>query len=325
MTIAPVILVNVTLLYIAFSMPLCASTKEEVAKNDPSSAVINSIVTLHEKRLQKTPPLNIPLDDALLILNELPKFGLGRSLLTDKGLNGYWHAYWTRYATRKTIRHPLERWLVNKTPLVIAMRERARIFLQELQWLVKPSLTIASIPSGVADDLLDLNLEGVEDIDLWGIDKDFQSIILATENTIRRLRSVSCHFQVADPWHLPATDGLFDVISSTGLDLCGHKPTEMAALYQEFARVLKPGGHFITSYLTPPPALWPDSPWKPRSANDLRLQQGIFQEILQCHWISYCEPSTMEGLLKDAGFRVMRTIYDSQGMCPTVVARKLPL
>jgi hypothetical protein len=77
--------------------------------------------------------LSIPLHEGVKLLEQLSQFELGRFLLLNKGLNGYWTAYVILHGPKKQNLHPLEAWVLHYAPSVRATQERFRIFQKVLQ------------------------------------------------------------------------------------------------------------------------------------------------------------------------------------------------
>lgn len=112
------------------------------------------------------------------------------------------------------------------------------------------------------------------------------------------------------------------MITSNGLNIYEPYIQRVIALYQEFFKALKPGGIFITNFLTPSPAVEGDSTWRNYNSQDLLKQAAIFKDILQVQWQATRTEKETRAQLTQAGFKVCEVIYDSQGMFPTVVAQK---
>src|SRR5690606_20692986 len=87
----------------------------------------------HRQRLHKAANLTLPLEEELKLLEQMSKFELGRFLLENRGLNGYWTAYWLIHGPREKLEHQLENWLINKAPAFMASRERLNFFAVQTQ------------------------------------------------------------------------------------------------------------------------------------------------------------------------------------------------
>ncbi len=74
-----------------------------------------------------------------------------------------------------------------------------------------------------------------------GIDLEASLVARATQAAEERGLAERCRFQVVEPGALPFTDGEFDIVVSSGAVT---QTDEVAALFSEFFRVLRPGGWF---------------------------------------------------------------------------------
>ncbi|XVN42481.1 MAG: hypothetical protein RCG15_07740 [Candidatus Rickettsia vulgarisii] len=70
-------------------------------------------VNLHNKK-----DLILPLNIELELLNQLAEFDLGKFLLLNKGLNGYWTSYLILYGLNKKDLSPLENWVLHSALLL---------------------------------------------------------------------------------------------------------------------------------------------------------------------------------------------------------------
>jgi len=270
-------------------------------------------------RLALKNDLTIPLEQELELLDSLCEFELGRFLLANKGLNGYWTSYVTLHGPKKQNLHPLEQWLLNSAPSVCATRERFFIFNKILQENLSDDITIASIPCGTMEDLTLLNTESFQNISYVGIDYDSQSIALAKANC-KLLQNISLDFKQKDAWNLKL-NSQFDIITSNGLNVYEPDNEKVIELYANFYASLKQNGLLITSFLTPPPTLSQASTWKNYSPNDVLKQKALFVDIIGVKWQSFQTPQQTMRQLRTAGFKDIDFIYDSQAMFPTVIAR----
>lgn len=278
--------------------------------------------TVHENRLRNLEEdLVFPLKDELDLLNQLTQFELGRFLLKNKGLNGYWTAYVILHGPKIKGLSPLENWILHSSPVVKATRERFRIFQQKLQSLLKDGATLMSLPCGAMDDLLRLNYERASFVHLIGVDLDESSLDLAEENASDRGFS-SVDLIHRDAWQLGLHETC-DVLTSNGLNVYEPDDAKVVELYRQFYEALKPGGILITSFLTPPPALSKKSTWKNYDAEAIKKQKALFGDIMQIGWQTFRTEAQTRTQLEEAGFDVLEVTYDSQGVFPTVVAEKM--
>ena len=274
-----------------------------------------------QQRLKSSNNLSLPLEEELILLKQLDEFDLGKFLFKNKGLNGYWTSYIILYAPQKKLDHPLEQWIIHEAPTVKATQERFKIFNQQLQKNLKSNMCLASIPCGLMDDLLRLNFSNVENIKLIGIDLDDHSLILARENAANLKKNVMTSFLKKDAWDLNIQKQ-YDVLTSNGLNIYEPDDQKVVALYKQFYNALKPNGLLIASFLTPPPALSKESSWRNVNAENAIKQKAIFADILQVQWQAFRTENQTRAQLEKAGFKEIEIIYDSQGIFPTIIARK---
>nr|WP_238400285.1 class I SAM-dependent methyltransferase [Legionella bononiensis] len=170
------------------------------------------------------------------------------------------------------------------------------------------------------DDLLSLDYSNKTNINLVGIDLDNGSIELAAQNAVKYdFKNVS--FLIKDAWNL-GIESQFNLITSNGLNIYESDDEQVTLLYKQFYNALKNKGILITSFITPPPKFNSQSTWKNINSDDALKQHALFNDIIQANWQTYrTEDQTREQLNK-AGFDVLDIIYDSQGIFPTVIARK---
>ena len=125
-----------------------------------------------------------------------------------------------------------------------------------------------------------------------------------------------------DAWNLRITNE-YDLITSNGLNIYEPDDGKVIDLYKEFYAALKVGGTLITSFLTPSPLMSAESTWKNFDMADIMKQKAILIDIVQVVWQqAYRTEAQTRQQLEAAGFTVQEVIYDSQGMFPTVLARK---
>jgi SAM-dependent methyltransferase len=274
-----------------------------------------------KERLKSAANLTLPLEEELALLDQLAQIPLGRFLLENKGLNGEMTAYIILHGPKDSPKSSLEEWMLHKCPVVKATQERFQIFKKQLQRSLKDGMTLASLPCGLMDDLLGLDYSEVKDIKLVGIDLDERSLTLAEENAKNKTDNFEASFFKRDAWHLNVAEE-YNLITSNGLNIYEPNDQKVVELYGQFYKALKPGGLLITSFLTPPPLLSKDSPWKNYNPGDVLKQKALFGDIIEASWQCFRTESQTHQQLEDVGFQVMDIIYDTQHMFPTVVARK---
>ncbi len=295
-----------------------------VAKEDHLITHNKNVVTTnlsHEERLKSATNLTLPLEEELALLDQMKEFELGRYLLNNRGINGYWTAYWLIHGPQKKLEHPLEDWLINRAPYFMGSQERFKIFSSQTQQRIKDNMKMASIPCGLMDDLLRLNYSEKKNISLVGIDLDEESLKLAQENAKQLGNEKIATFEKASAWNLNKPNE-FDIITSNGLNFYEKDDEKVVQLYKEFYKALKPQGILITSFLTPSPALSSESSWKNVNPKDAVKQKAIFIDIMDARWIAVRTEAQTRKQLEEAGFNIVDVIYDSQGVFPTIIAQK---
>src|SRR3990167_5328037 len=79
---------------------------------------------------------HVSVQKQLALLDQLTQFDFGKFLLQNQGLNGYWTHYALTYPWFQNEIgdiSELEKFMLEKSPVVIATQERFKIFLQENQ------------------------------------------------------------------------------------------------------------------------------------------------------------------------------------------------
>ncbi|UNM05672.1 MAG: class I SAM-dependent methyltransferase [Holosporaceae bacterium] len=125
--------------------------------------------------------------------------------------------------------------------------------------------------------------------------------------------AVQVHFVQQDAWTMEEEE-IYDVIASNGLNI--YVDDEQAqALYAQFLKALKPRGVLVTSFLTPPPMLDAQSPWKMDQLDMAALakQRALMQDVIDAQWIHFRTEQVMYKHLVDAGVMDVKVIYDSKG------------
>jgi SAM-dependent methyltransferase len=262
----------------------------------------------------------------LELLHELSSSELGMFLLEHRGLNGYWtHRVVSYDAAGEAAAHmsPLERRMFETLPVVLATRERYGIFRRQLQALLAPGLTLASVPCGWMGELLLLDYTQHADTQLIGIDLDAQALAGAQALAQQQGLQARVSLRQEDAWALSLHDEV-DVLASNGLNIYEPDDARVTALYRAYFAALKPGGSLITSFLTPPPMLSPQSPWRLDAvpAQALAFQHLLFVRVIEAKWSVFRTHEQTQAQLREAGFDAIEFIDDSAGMFPTVVARK---
>ncbi|MGW7386853.1 SAM-dependent methyltransferase [Streptomyces sp. NPDC054794] len=278
-----------------------------------------------EQRLRDAPDLLLPLDETLSLLVQLQEFELGRFLLHNGGLNGYWTSYVFGLRPQNPAATPLERWLLTRS-LLPGIRERFGRFQAAIAASVRDGAVLASVPCGLMDDLLQQDYSGMTDVRLIGVDIDPESVDLARKNAAERGLADLCEFQVGDAWEL-GLDAEVDLLTSNGLNMYEADPERLMELYRGFARALRPGGRLLVSFIPRPPA----PPWaeggQPGSwakygieDADLRRDIAIFGDILQPKYLNFTSEEEIRDQLSRAGLTVAAVSYSENGALPIATA-----
>lgn len=259
------------------------------------------------------------------LLQQLSQFELGRFLLLNQGINGYWTHYILTYpwSSEKENLTFVERFILKRAPIMLATQERFEIFLKENQQVVKPASTLACIPSGMMGELLYLNVTGISNIKLIGVDYDPNALSDAKLLANKQNLSTIVEFNEGNAWSLNF-ENKFDLISSNGLNIYEPDDARVTELYSTFYNALKPGGKLVTSFLTFPPTMSDECEWDMSviNQNDLLLQKIIFGDILETKWQCYRSSAKTKEQLESVGFEGLKFIYDRAKVFPTVVAHK---
>lgn len=263
--------------------------------------------------------------DVLALRDEMREFPLGRFLLENLGLNGFWTSYVLMHPDRGRVTgrgidgyrlQALEAWLLNECPIFLATQERFRIFRRMTQALLKADMHLASLPCGLMDDLLGLEVpDGMDGLRYTGIDIDRESLIFTENNARARGCRIALDLRQADVMQMP-THPEFDLVTSNGLNIYLQSDEECVAFYRQTAGLLNPGGHLITSFITPA------SSWQPHSSEALARQQQLFGSVVPVRWMCTRSVGLTCRQLLEAGLEPVRVVYDRQCMFPTVLARK---
>ncbi|AJK46520.1 SAM-dependent methyltransferase [Burkholderia plantarii] len=292
-----------------------------------SGATLDATIEATKARLRAAEPFpGATLDQQLALVDQLAQFELGRFLLVNRGLDAIW--------THRLVTHEpgslqlgqvpeLEYLSFERLPATCATRERFGIFRRELQALLKPGAVFASVPGGVMGDLLLLDYTRAPDVRLIGVDLDQNALDAARALAEQRGLTERLSLRRADAWEMDL-HAEADVLTSNGINLYEPDDERVVQLYRKFFDALKPGGRLVTSFLTPPPSLSPDSPWDMSTTTPalLGLQFLLFARVIEAKWSSFRTHAQTREQLERAGFADVTFIDDGARMFPTVVARK---
>ena len=264
--------------------------------------------------------------------DQLSQTELGRFLIANNGaLSGWWTYYCILGFRQYEITNPVERFLLEEAPVILATRERFGHFQSIMRQVIEKScyetqpIKMASIPGGMAADLFTLD----SNIDLRrcrlqfvNIDLD-EAVFSLSQNLAKQLDcKIPLECRHEDAWSLSAKEE-FELVASNGLNIYVPQREKVIALYESLLKTLKPGGTLITSTLTPPPP-HASCEWNMGRIDQSALsrQAGIFAQILQATWSNYCTTEEMVARLTAAGLVDIKVIPDSRNMFPTFVGYK---
>ncbi|MBS0621595.1 MAG: class I SAM-dependent methyltransferase [Verrucomicrobia bacterium] len=280
----------------------------------PSSpAGEESLEKLLHVRREEIVQSGIEVDWKLDLLEQLSAFDLGRYLLFHRGLNGYWIDYLITAKSKKPFKYPLEEMICHRAPTVCARQERFAIFQAQLEARVQPGMRVASVPSGLMGELFTAKLPS--EIELWGVDLDFESLLLGCQRASKTSLGEKTHFYFSDAWDLTWKEEV-DLLLSNGVNIGEPDEQRIIALYNRFFEALKPGGTLMTSFFTPREC-WRVERFDPV---DLYLEQLIFADVVQMAPCAFFSCEKMEEFLMKAGFTDVQFLQDEAGIMPIAVA-----
>lgn len=290
------------------------------------------VARLTQKIKQQGAQDGFSITEQLDLLQALQSFDFGRFLLQNQGINGFWTHYMLTHPihgrlTGKNNRgdpfSPLEKFILDDSPLMLATQERFTLFLKENQTMVRSGAKLACIPCGMMGELLYLDFEGTQACQLVGIDYDAATLADAKHLATTKGLSQWLVLKQADAWEITDCDE-FDLLSSNGLSIYEPDTARLLQLYQRFYTALKPGGKLVTSFITPPPVATDPGEWDLTRINHehLRLQKLLFTTLIDSKFRCFRSTRETHDLLSQAGFSNIRFLYDQANLFPTVTAFK---
>lgn len=259
---------------------------------------------------------------------------LGRWMLVHGGWNGEWTRYCVGYPERVAAgeQEPVsgvERFFLTEAPAVVATQERAVIFTELLNRLLRPGATALSVPCGAMDELLACPA-AERAAALVGVDLDPTSLDLAHRTAVANGLAAATVLALGDAWDMRSAEivlgesdryrRLFaegvDVVTSNGLNIYVADDNDVIDLYASFRSALKEGGHLVVSALTPP------EEWQSADIGIgvLRRARGLML-INDVMWSNLRPTQTTVQQLAVAGLEVTEIHRDRIGAFPTFLAR----
>ena len=270
----------------------------------------------------------LPLAEERALLAALTEFGLGRFLLLNGGLSGYWTSYVFTHdgATAAT---ELERWLLQHSTLA-GIRQRYERLSDLVAARLGPGRRVASVPCGVMDDVLRQPAALLEGVSVIGADIDHESLRLAAELAEQRGVSDRVELRRADAWDLDLGEPV-DLLLSNGLNIYESDRERLVALYRQFHDNLAPGGEVLVSYIPPLPPPPAGSPVAARiwaslgmSVDDVRRDRAIFGDLLSAKYLNVTSTDELTAQLREAGLSLREVHFSEYGVLPIAVAARPP-
>lgn len=304
-----------------------------ILSHGSDTPLADRIAQIKERLIAEGDKSYVTVAQQLELLEQFQQFELGRFIILNAGVDGYWTHYIMSYPEKgartglSSDDQPIcsfEKRMLETFPVLLATQQRYQIFQNELQKNIRENTTFASLPCGLMTDLLTLNYKDVKNFNLVGIDLDPNSLWKALLFAQQLGLEAKAKFLLRDAWKLD-TEQEFDVLTSNGLNIYEPSDEKIVALYQQFYKTLKKGGTLITSFLTPPPIVTKDSEWLMEKINkeDLLLQKIVLGDIVQAKWQCFRSSELTQQQLEAAGFSAIEFIYDTAHIFPTVVARRI--
>ena len=122
----------------------------------------NVVKKIKSRILNEGDKPHVSVQKQLALLADLQQFEVGRFLIHNRGINGFWTDYILTHPERgrKTGRNfsgalfsDLEKFLLDRAPTMLATQQRFKIFLRENQKCVCENASLACIPSGLMGEL----------------------------------------------------------------------------------------------------------------------------------------------------------------------------
>jgi hypothetical protein len=281
-----------------------------------------------EKILHKGDLAYSTVDEQVFLVEEMLRSELGTFILENKGANGFWTDVLIKTSADSYIKQGhkanfFEDFLLFRSPVVLAHRERFKLFQKSVQRILTPGISLASIPCGLMRDLLSLDFSSAPGCKLTGIDIDPKSIQLASNLALSLKCKNELYFLKKNAWNLKLANE-FDIITSSGLNVYEPSRERTIKLYKLFLRALKKVGVLITSVLTFPPFSEIATDWDVSSipSEDLRLERVIHHDILGVKWGNYRSIDDLKTDFYSAGFSSVEIALDSKKIFPTIIAKK---
>lgn len=266
--------------------------------------------------------LTLPIAEVVELITQLTEFELGKKMLLSCGLTSPLVDYICHYDQSPTS-HPLENWLLSRSPRLSAARERYNITQRLVQTILKSNMTIGVMPCNVISKVAELDYSNVKNLTIIGYDRDVAGLVHAEKQMEQLVQQgkVNLFLLKQNIWLLDDRNQ-HDLILSTRLTVLESDDQKIVQLLKRLFAALKTGGHLILSFFTPSPMVdIENSPWRGIYADDLLKELCIFKDILDFHPAARTEDN-MKALLHEAGFEALEIYPDKHWVYPTIKARK---
>lgn len=264
----------------------------------------------------------LKVEELLNVLDNLTKFEFGRNLLINRGLTGYWTRYINLYPKLKheyNIVNEIEKFILERSPGICASQQRFEIFQVLLAKHIKDEMKICSLPCGLMDDLLTLEISNTPNIRFVGIDIDEDSTKQAYETAKNKNIDGMCTFHTLDAWKIDIKNE-FDIVTSNMLVQYCKSDEAIQKFYKIVYDSLKLNGILIIGCLLDPKTIdWSKTSY---TSKEVKMSSFIFYEICQVNWTNYQSVDKMTHDLKNSGFKTIDVYYDKCKRFPTLLARK---
>jgi hypothetical protein len=111
----------------------------------------------------------------------------------------------------------------------------------------------------------------------------------------------------------------YHLIISHGPSLYEPKDSQLTNFYRRLRKALKPGGILITSFMTP------HRDWENYEEEDMKKQNIFINKTIRSKGLHFRSEIQIRKQLTQAGFKVLKVIYDTQHIFPLIVARALSI
>jgi SAM-dependent methyltransferase len=285
-------------------------TKEEIS---------DEIEEIRSRLIQKYGKDTAEYNELNEILEDLSNFELGRFLICNKSLSGYWTHYLIMGYKEKNLSNRIEKFMLEESPGPKTTRERFNIFQKLILESIKDNSVCCSVPCGLMTEYITLDIdENISNVKFVGIDLD-KTVFEKAHELAKKYNKTKykLSFIKEDAWSINIKNE-FDILTSNGLNIYEKNDDRVTELYKIFLNALKPGGIFIGS-ATSPTEEWETSK---TCLKDYELQHKISNIVLQASFFNLRSSQKSESQLIIAGFENIQFYWDTQKRFYTFKAKK---